>query len=100
MQPKLPADRRFHGRDVAVVNVAGGAVQGDVVPFVVRPFAEREDQVFFVYFQFIAAGNAARPHAAGYDGRMGGHAAAGCQDTLRRMHAFNVFRRRFQTGPG
>ena len=37
-----------------------------------------------------AAGDAARAHAAGDDGRVAGHAAAHGQDALRDLHAHDV----------
>ena len=47
--------------------------------------------------QFLASGNAAGTHAARNDRRVRGHAAAGCQDTLSGLHAFDILRRSLET---
>ena len=58
--------------------------------------AQLEFLVFLVHLELAAAGDAAAAHAAGHDGRVGGHAAAGGQNALRGLHAFNVLRGGFQ----
>ena len=80
-----------------VVDVAGGTVEGDGVAFFVGLTAELEGLVLLVHDEFGAAGDTAGTHAAGNDRRVRGHTAAGSQDALCSLHAFNVFGRGLET---
>ena len=57
---------------------------------------QREFLVFLIHGNLTAAGNAAFAHAAGHDRCMTGHTAAYSEDTLRTLHACDIFRRSFQ----
>ncbi len=94
---ELAGDGGVHGGDDAVVDVAGGAVDGDAVALVEGLAGQRELLVFLVHDDVAAAGNAALAHAAGHHGRVGGHAAADGEDALRGLHAGDVLGRGLQT---
>ena len=79
---ELAGDRGVDRGDHALVDVAGGAVDGDIVALVEDLAGEGEALVLLVHLDLAAAGDAALAHAAGHDGRVGGHAAADCQDAL------------------
>ena len=81
-----------NGRNEAVVDVAGGAVQRNAVAFMVDLAGEGELLVLLIHLDVAAAGDAAGAHAARNDGRVGGLAAADGQDTLRILHTFDVLR--------
>ena len=73
------------------VDVAGGAVDGDVVALVVVLAAEGEVLLASsCIVDLAAAGDAAGAHAAGNNGGVGGHAAADGQDALGGSHALDV----------
>lgn len=86
-----------NGRDQTIVNVAGGAVEGEHVALFVNFAFEGELLVLLVHLDVAAAGNAAGAHAARDDRRVGGLSAADGQDALRELHAFDVFGGGFQS---
>ena len=87
---ELAGDGRVDRGDHAVVDVAGGAVDGKPVAFAVRLAVEGELLVLLVHGDFLAAGNAAGSHAAGDNGRVGGHSAADGENALRGLHALDI----------
>ena len=93
---EVAGDLRVHGLDQAVVDVAGGAVDGDAVALVVGLARQGELLVLLVHGDVAAAGDAALAHAAGNDGRVAGHAAAHGQDALSGLHAGDVLGRGLQ----
>ena len=94
---ELAADGGVDRGDCAVVDVAGGAVDGEPIALVVDLAGELELLVLLVHLDVAAAGDAALAHAARHDGRVGGHAAADGQDALRGLHALNVLGRGLET---
>jgi len=94
---ELAADGGVDRGDCAVVDVAGGAVDGEPVALVVDLAGELELLVLLIHLDVAAAGDAALAHAARHDGRVGGHAAADGQDALRGLHALNVLGRGLET---
>ena len=81
----------------AVVDVAGGAVDGDIVAFNEGLAGEGELLVLLIHGDGAAAGDAALAHAAGNNGSVRGHAAADGQDALSGLHAGDVLRRGLET---
>ena len=82
-----------NGRDLAGVDVAGAAVEGDPVALREAVAVDLKDLVGVADADIVviaAAGDAAGAHAAGDNGRMAGHAAAHGQDALRDLHAHDV----------
>ncbi len=79
-----------HGGDGLAVDVAGGAVQRDIVALMVLPAVQGEFLVGLVHLDGAATGYAAGAHAPGHNGRVAGHAAAHGQDTLGEVHALDV----------
>ena len=57
---------------------------------------QRESLVLLVHGDVAAAGYAAGPHTAGDHCRMGGHAAADCQDALGSLHSGDILGRGLQ----
>ena len=94
---KVAGNGGVNGRDDAVVDLAGGAVDGDEIAFVERLAAEGELLVRLVHGDVAAAGDAAGAHAAGNDRRVGGHAAADGEDALGGLHAGDVLGRGLKT---
>ena len=94
---EFAGDRRVNGGDDAVVDVAGGSVDGDPVALAERLAAENELLVLLVHLDFLAAGDAALAHAARNDGRMARHAAADGEDALRCLHALDILGARLKT---
>ena len=86
-----------NGRDQAIVNVTGGTVEGEDVAFLIQLALEGELFVFLVHLDVAAAGDAARTHAARNDRRVRGLTAAHRKDTLRELHALDIFGGRFET---
>ena len=89
---EVAADGGGNGLDGLAIDVAGGAVQGDVVPLVDGLAAQLEQLFILVDDNVAAAGHTAGAHAPSNHRRVGGHAAPGSQNTLGYMHAFNVLR--------
>ena len=89
--------RGGHSGNGLAVDVAGGAVQGDVVALVVLAASQGEALVGLVHGDGAAAGDAAGAHAAGHNGRVAGHAAAHGEDALGILHALDVLGRGLQT---
>jgi hypothetical protein len=89
---EVAGDAGRGGLDLLAVDVAGGAVDGEVVALFKQPAAELEFFLFLVDLDGAAAGDAAGAHAARDDGRVGGHAAADGQHALRVVHALDVLR--------
>ena len=86
-----------NGGDQAVVNVTRGAVERKRIAFLEHLARKGELLVLFVHLDVAAAGDAARTHAARNDRRVRGLTAAHRKDTLRELHALDVFGRGFET---
>ena len=86
-----------YGCDHSVVDITGGAVQGDEIPFLEDFAAQFELLVGFVHLDGTAAGYAAFAHASGYYRSVGSHTASDGQNAFRSLHAADVFRGSFQT---
>ena len=86
-----------NGLDAFAVDVAGGTVEGDDVPFFINFALEGELLVLLVHLDVAATGDAAGAHAARDDCRVGGHAAADGEDTLCIVHALDVLGRGLQS---
>ena len=93
---ELAADGGIGGGHSAVIDVAGGAVQGDPVALHIGLASQLELLVLFVHLDLTAAGDAALAHAAGHNGGVRGHAAADGQDALSGLHALDVLGRGLQ----
>ena len=93
---ELAADRGVHRGDGAVVDLAGGTVDGQPVAFVEGLAGELKLLILLVHLDGAAAGDAALAHAAGHHGRVGGHAAPHSQDALSSFHALDILRRGLQ----
>ena len=89
---EVAGDGGLDGRDLAVIDVAGGAVQGDEVALVIDLAGHGQGLGFLVDLQLAAADDRSAAHAAGHDRRVGGHAAKDGQDALREVHALDVLR--------
>ena len=85
------------GGDGLTVDVAGGAVDGNVVALVVLFATQGEQLVFIVYGDLAATGHAAGTHAAGHNSSVRGHAAADGEDALSDLHTLDVLGRGLQT---
>ena len=85
-------DGSRNGRDEAVVDVAGGTIDGDAVALVVGLTSELELLVLFIHGDSGATGNTAGAHATRNNSCVGGHAAANGEDALCSLHAFDVLR--------
>ena len=94
---EVAGDRRLGGLDLLAVDVAGGAVDGDPVAFLVGLAAQLEGLVLFIHLDGAAAGDAAGAHAARDNSCVGGHAAADGQNALCVMHALDILRRGLET---
>ena len=94
---EIAGDGGGSGLDLLAVDVAGGAVDGDPVAFLVGLAGKLKGLGFFVHLDGAAAGNAAGAHAAGDDSRVGGHAAADGQNALRVVHTLDILRRGLET---
>ena len=85
-----------HSGDGLTVDVAGGAVQGDIVALMVLAAGQGELLVLLIHLDVAAARDTAGAHAAGHNGRVAGHAAAHGQDALGVLHALDVLGRGLQ----
>ena len=94
---ELAGDGSLGSGDGFAVDVAGGAVDGEPVAFLIDLAGQLELLVGLVHLDGAAAGDAAGAHAAGHDGRVGGHAAADGQDALGVVHAFDILGGGFQS---
>ena len=74
----------------AGVDLALGAVERDQVAFLELHVADRQPLGAQVDLHVAGADDAALAPAAGHQGRVAGHAAAGGQNALGRAHAFHV----------
>ena len=90
-------DGSVYSRDDAVVDVTGRTVDGDVVALVEGLASQLELLVLFVHLDVAAAGYTAGTHTTSNNGSVRSHTATNRQDTLRCLHAGDVFRRGFQT---
>ena len=79
-----------NGRDERIVDLTGGAVEGERVAFLEDLACKGELLVLFVHGNLGAAGDAASAHTTGNNCCVGGHAAANGQDALCVLHAFDV----------
>ena len=89
---EVAADGSGNGSDDTVVDIAGGAVDGDKVALAERLARELELLVLLVHLDVAASGDAALAHTAGDDRRVRGHTAADGEDTLGRLHTGDVLR--------
>ena len=94
---ELAGDLSVNGGDDTVIDVTGGAVDGDEVAFDKGLAGEGELLVSLVHNDLGAAGYAAGTHAAGNNGSVRGHTAANGQDALSGLHAFDIFGRSLKT---
>ena len=83
------------GGDGAIVDFAGGSVDGDDIAFVVDLAADRHGLVDFIDDGFAASGDAALADLTGNDSGVGGHSASHGKDTLSGDHAIEIVRRGF-----
>src|SRR6185369_15047672 len=89
---------RGDGRHFAEDHFAGRAVQGYDIPFLDHLTVARRKLLSGVVDLYVAAaGNAAFSHAAGNNGGVRGHAAAGGKYSLCGMHPVDVFRACFHS---
>ena len=79
------------------VDEAGGAVQREVVAFLVGLAGDFDGAVVVVDGHFAHAADADLAHLAGNEGGVAGETTAGGEDALCRNHAAQVFRAGFQT---
>ena len=94
---KFTGDGGIHGGNSAVIDVACGSVNGDIISLMVLLACQCEFLVFLIHGDVAAAGYTAGSHSAGNHCRMGSHSAADGQDTLGSLHTCNIFRRCLQT---
>ncbi len=94
---EVAGDGSFYGRDVAEIDLTGGAIKGDVLAFLDLVAAQLDELLFFVNLEVTAAGYAAGAHTAGYDCSVGGHAAAHGQNAFCRVHTFDILGRSLLT---
>jgi len=94
---ELAGDLSVNGGDDAVVDLTGGAVDGDIVALVVGLTGESELLVFLVHVDLAATGDTAGAHAAGDNSGVRGHAATDCEDALGGLHAGDVLGRGLET---
>lgn len=88
---EVPGKLRRNCRHLAEHHLAGGAVQGDDIPLLDHlPLGGGELAPGVIDLDVAAAGNAALAHAPCDHRRVGGHAAAGREDPLGRVHAVDV----------
>ena len=87
----------LYGRNIFAVDVACGAIQRDIVPFLEGSAAQCKGLCFFVHLDFFAAGYTAGTHTTRNNRCVRGHTTTHCQDTLRCCHTFDILRRGFQT---
>mgnify|MGYP005779409487 CR=1 FL=1 len=86
-----------NGGDEAVIDVTRGTVERERVAFLEHLACEGELLVLLVHLDIAAAGDAAGAHAARNDRRVRGLTAAHRKDTLRELHALDIFGGRFET---
>ena len=94
---ELSGDGCIHGRDNSVVDIAGGAVDGDRITLVVFFACQRELLVLLIHCDVTASGYTAGTHTARHNGCMACHTAADCQDTLGCLHTGDILRRGLKT---
>ena len=86
------------GVDLALDDLAGRAVDRDPVAFLERPALDGHRVGAVVDEELAAAGDADPAHLPGDQGGVRGHAAAGGQDALGRVHALDVLGRGLDAG--
>ncbi len=89
---EVAGDAGLLGGQLAQVDVAGGAVQGEEVPLADGDAAQYGGLGVLVHHQVGDAGHAAAAHTTGHHGGVGGAAAAGGQHALGHLHTHNVLR--------
>src|SRR5699024_1393059 len=72
---ELAFDGGIHGGNYAVINTAGGTVQGNPVSLVVFLSCQGKSLVGLIHGNIAAAGYTAGAHSTGHHSRMAGHAA-------------------------
>ena len=90
---ELACDGSVDSRDDAVIDVTGGAVDGDEVALMEGLACKGELLVLLVHDDLGAAGDTAGTHTTGNDSCVRCHTAADSQDTLRCLHAGDVLGR-------
>ena len=89
-----------NGSDLALIDVAGGAVDAHPVTLVEGVAVDGDDLGVIVDGNIVvvaAAGDAAGAHATGNNGSVAGHTAADGQDALRDLHANDILGAGLQT---
>ncbi len=94
---EITADGSVDSRDSLEVDIAGAAVERDIISAVYALAGELKVALFLVDSDFTAAGNAAGSHSASDNGGVRGHTAANGEDTLGYVHTLDIFRRSFET---
>ena len=72
----------LYGMNIFAVDVACGAIQRDIVPFLEGSAAQCKGLCFFVHLDFFAAGYTAGTHTTRNNRCVRGHTTTHCQDTL------------------
>src|SRR5690606_18935850 len=90
---KIAGNFRRYGRDSFAVYSAGGTVKRNPIAKIIFFAVKLEISFFLVNLKRLASGDAAFPHSAGDNRRVGSHAAAGREEALGNVHSFDVFRR-------
>ena len=91
------SDRSIYSRDDAVIDVTGRTIDRDVVAFCEGLASQFKLLVFFIHLDVAATRYTAGTHTTSNNGSVRSHTTADSQDTLRCLHAGDVFRRGFQT---
>ena len=94
---EVAGNRSGNGGNGLAINVAGRAVDGNVVAFLNNVAGQLKFLGFLVHLDVAAAGYAAGAHTTGNNGGVRGHTAANGQNTLGGSHALDVLRRGLQT---
>jgi hypothetical protein len=87
---KLVGEVRLYRRDLAQIDLAGGAVDGDEVTLAEAGIAHIGLAAGDIDADALGTGDAGLAHAARHHGGMGGLAAAGGQDALGGEEAMDV----------
>ena len=94
---ELACDGSIYRRNNAVIDLTGRTVDRQPVALMVLFSGQNELLVCLVHDNLGTAGYTAGTHTAGNYSCVAGHTAADCQDTLRSLHSFDIFRRCLKT---
>ena len=94
---KFTGDRSIHCFDFTVINITGSTVKGYHISFMILFSCQRKFLICLIHIDGRTARYAACSHSSCYNCRMTRHTASYGQDTLCHLHAFDIFRRSFQT---